>query len=171
MPNATATSLASHTKIILGIDPGSLRTGYGLIECNRHKITSIAYGVIQSKGEQVSEKLHTIYTQLCEIIHSYHPTQAAIEEVFMQLNVQSALKLGQARGAALSAIGKYNLPLEEYSARVIKKTLTGYGAASKEQVQWMVQQQLDLRTAPPPDAADALAIAICDSCYQHRSLV
>ena len=156
--------------ILLGIDPGSIRTGYGLIHANKQTVIHIAHGTIRAKGDSVAARLHYIYTALCDIILTHKPERVAIEEVFMQINVQSALKLGQARGAALMASAKYALPLHEYSARTIKKTATGYGAASKEQVQLMIQKQLALSMAPEADAADALAIAICDACCSSNIL-
>ena len=156
--------------LILGIDPGSLHTGYGIIRCEKQKLLPIAQGVIHAKGESLSERLYFIFEKLCDIIAQYQPTQIAIEEVFMKINVQSALKLGQARGAALIAAAKYALPVHEYSARIIKKTVSGYGAADKLQVQYMVKQQLQWHDALQVDAADALAIAICHSCHQRTRI-
>ena len=151
--------------IILGIDPGSIRTGFGIIKSEKNNITHIAHGTIHAKGDNIPARLHFIYQQLCETIQSHQPNEAAIEEVFMQINIQSALKLGQARGAALIALAQSALPIAEYSARVIKKTTVGYGAASKEQVQFMVRAQLKLSANPQADAADALAIAICHAAH------
>ena len=153
--------------IILGIDPGSIRTGFGVIKNEKNNLTHIAHGTIHAKGNDVSTRLHFIYRELNEIIALHQPNEAAIEEVFMQINIQSALKLGQARGAALIAIAHHAVSVHEYSARVIKKTAVGYGAASKEQIQFMVRAQLKLSTHPQADAADALAIAICHA--QHKT--
>ena len=150
--------------IIIGIDPGSIRTGFGIIRSEKQNLTHVAHGTIHAKGNAMPERLHFIYRELSDIIAKYKPNAAAIEEVFMQINVQSALKLGQARGAALIALAKYALPIAEYSPRVIKKTMTGYGAAAKEQIQLMVRAQLGLSENPQADAADALAIAICHAC-------
>lgn len=155
--------------IILGIDPGSVRTGYGLIRVENNRFTHITHGTAHAKGETVAERLHHIHTTLSDVVQTYLPHEAAIEEVFMKVNVQSAIKLGQARGAAMVAVACYAVPLHEYSARVIKKTATGYGAASKEQVQFMVRAQLQLPVNPQADAADALAIAICHA--QHRNRI
>ncbi|MCX7125231.1 MAG: crossover junction endodeoxyribonuclease RuvC [Gammaproteobacteria bacterium] len=152
--------------IIIGIDPGSIRTGFGVIKSEKQNLTHIAHGTINAKGDSIPQRLHYIYRELCEIIIAHKPDQAAIEEVFMQVNVQSALKLGQARGAALVALAGYALPIAEYSPREIKKTAAGYGAASKEQIQFMVRAQLKLSANPQADAADALAIAICHACHQ-----
>ncbi|OGT26180.1 MAG: crossover junction endodeoxyribonuclease RuvC [Gammaproteobacteria bacterium RIFCSPLOWO2_02_FULL_42_14] len=151
--------------LIIGIDPGSIRTGYGLIHSEKNKLLHVAHGAIHAKGDMMATRLHMIYEKLCEIIATYKPDTAAIEEVFMRINVQSALKLGQARGAALIALAHYAIPIHEYSARSVKKTATGYGAADKAQIQFMVRTQLGLSENPPIDAADALAIAIC--CAAH----
>ncbi|OGT42764.1 MAG: crossover junction endodeoxyribonuclease RuvC [Gammaproteobacteria bacterium RIFCSPHIGHO2_12_FULL_40_19] len=155
--------------IILGIDPGSIRTGFGIIKSDKNKLSHIAHGTISAKGKTVSERLHDIHQKLCDIIAEHNPVEAAIEEVFMQINVQSALKLGQARGAAMVALAHHALPVSEYSPREIKKTASGYGAATKEQMQFMVKTQLSLPLNPQADAADALAIAICHS--QHRAFL
>lgn len=129
----------------------------------------IAHGTIHAKGNDVPTRLHYIHRELCEIIAKHQPNEAAIENVFMQINFQSALKLGQARGAALVALAHHALPIAEYSAREIKKTAVGYGAASKEQIQFMVRAQLKLTSTPQADAADALAIAICHA--QQRNIL
>lgn len=155
--------------MIIGIDPGSIKTGFGIIKNEKNKLTQIAYGTIHAKGDSVAARLYFIYKNLCEIILLYQPNESAIEEVFMHANVQSALKLGQARGAALVALAHHVVPVHEYSARVVKKTATGFGAADKTQIQFMVKMQLGLKENPPVDAADALAIAICHA--QHHFLV
>src|SRR3990167_4538846 len=149
---------------ILGIDPGSQHTGVGLIHTSKKKITHIAHDIIHTKGGALSERLHFIFEKICMAIETHRPARIAIEEVFIKRNVQSALKLGQARSAALIAAAKYHIPVYEYSARTIKKTIAGYGAADKSQMQYMVRLQLQLPITPPADAADALAIAMCDSC-------
>ncbi len=151
--------------IIIGIDPGSIRTGFGIIHSEKNNLSHIAHGTIHTKGNTAPERLLTIYQELQEILAIHKPTEAAIENVFMQINVQSALKLGQARGVALIALAQYALPTAEYSPREIKKTMAGYGAASKEQIQFMVRAQLKLSANPQADAADALAIAICHACH------
>lgn len=151
---------------ILGIDPGSIKTGFGIVHSENQRITHITHGHIATKGKTIAERLHYLHEQLCEIIQTYEPQEAAIEQVFVKNNVQSALKLGQARGVALIALARYALPINEYAPRQIKKTATGYGAASKSQVQFMIRSQLKLTTQVQEDAADALAIAICHC--QHR---
>ncbi len=151
---------------ILGIDPGSRRTGYGVIEIEKSKSTWIAHGHIATEAQDVSQRLWKINQKLCEIIQEYLPHEAAIEQVFMSQNPQSALKLGQARGAALVAVAHYALPVAEYSPRQIKQAVAGYGAAEKTQVQYMIKLILGLKTTIQADAADALAIAICHSHYR-----
>lgn len=152
--------------IIIGIDPGSIKTGFGVIKNEKNKLLHIAHGTIHAKGDSVAERLYFIYKNLCEIILLHQPNESAVEEVFMHANVQSALKLGQARGVALVALAHHAVPVHEYGARVVKKTATGYGAADKTQMQFMVKMQLHLKENPPADAADALAIAICHAQHQ-----
>ena len=147
--------------IILGIDPGSIRTGFGIIHSEKNNLSHITHGTIHAKGDDVPARLHYIHRELCDIIAHHQPHEAAIEEGFMKINIQSALKLGQARGVALIALAHHGLSIAEYSAREIKKTAVGYGAASKEQIQFMVRAQLKLTVNLQADAADALAIAIC----------
>lgn len=145
--------------IILGIDPGSRITGYGVIKMTGVKPVYITSGCIRIAEHDVSRRLQYIYRGLSEIITAYQPHEAAIEQIFMHQNPNSALKLGQARGAAIVAVA--DRPLAEYSARQIKQSVVGYGAAKKEQVQQMIQVLLNLSGRPQADAADALAVAIC----------
>ena len=147
--------------IILGIDPGSRITGYGVIKVEKNKNTYITCGNINIKNASLAEKLRQIFAGLNEIILAHQPTEAAIEQVFMHNNPDSAIKLGQARGAAMVAVANQFISLAEYSARQIKQAVVGYGAASKEQVQHMVCQLLQLEKPPQADAADALACALC----------
>lgn len=147
--------------IILGIDPGSRITGYGIIEQKNNQLFYIASGCIRTKGDFLAPKLDMIFNGVSEIIKQYQPTEFAIEQVFMAKNPDSALKLGQARGAAIVAATQADLYVCEYSARQIKQAVVGTGAASKEQVQQMVMQILKLSAKPQADAADGLAIAIC----------
>lgn len=144
--------------VIIGIDPGSRKTGYGLIRVQGNASFHLAHGCLVLKGETLAERLQQIFTGLRELILHYQPQEAAIEQVFMHENPNSALKLGQARGAALVAV---SMPVNEYSARRIKQSIVGYGAASKEQVQQMVKRLLNLQAKLQSDAADALAIALC----------
>jgi crossover junction endodeoxyribonuclease RuvC len=154
--------------IILGIDPGSRVTGFGVIEATGSRHRYITSGCIKTKAEDLGGRLYQIYEGLSEIIDTYQPQHAAIEKVFVKENVDSALKLGQARGAALVAMAKYQLALAEYAPRLIKKTVVGYGGADKNQIQQMIKVLLCLSDVPQTDAADALAIAICHACHRHH---
>lgn len=155
--------------VILGVDPGSRCTGYGLIKQVGNKLTCIAHGHIVVQDADLPSRLWQIYGSLCDIIETHQPQLAAIERVFVNRNVASALKLGQARGAALVAMAKYTLPVGEYSPREIKQASVGYGAADKKQVQHMIKVLLNLPETPQSDAADALAIAICHAhCYKFK---
>lgn len=150
---------------IIGIDPGSCRTGYGIIRLEGNRHIHVASGHLDVSHYALSEKLRRIFLGLNDLIHTYGPEEAAIEQVFMHANPNSALKLGQARGAAIVAL---DMPVAEYSARQVKKSVVGHGAAKKEQVQFMVTRLLNLTKALQADAADALAIALCHA--QARNL-
>jgi len=148
--------------IILGIDPGSRRMGFGVIEVKLKVINYITCGYISlEKLPNVGAKLQQIYKDVTAIIKQYKPEHGAIEQVFVHKNPASALKLGQARGAAIVAIANQQLVLGEYSAREVKQAVVGYGNADKAQVQHMIATLLSLQQAPQADAADALAIAMC----------
>ena len=149
--------------IILGIDPGSRITGYGLIQVEKTQATYVASGCIRMTTDDLPARLLTIYQNVGELIRQYAPSQAAIEQVFVGKSVSSALKLGHARGAAILAIAEADLPLGEYAPRTIKQAVAGTGAADKEQVQAMVVRLLGLNRTPSADAADALAVALCHS--------
>lgn len=144
--------------IIIGIDPGSRKTGYGIIQQQNNQTIYISSGCITSQNNQPLERLQKIFLTLKQIVSEHQPHEAAIEQIFMHENPNSALKLGQARGAAIVA---FEIPLAEYSARQVKQSVVGYGAASKEQVQHMVQRLLNLSQKLQADEADALAIALC----------
>ncbi len=147
---------------ILGIDPGSRRTGYGIIEArNSGKETAwIASGTIATTGEH-NQRLKRIFAQIEKLIRQYDPDEVSIERVFVHRNADSALKLGQARAAALCGTFEADLPVSEYAARYVKKAVVGKGNADKTQVQLMVRVLLGLRETPDSDAADALALALC----------
>ncbi len=147
---------------ILGIDPGSRRTGYGVIDVRGNSMSPVAWGVIRTDAtDSFPDRLLQIHEKLSEVIALHKPTEAAVENVFLAKNVASALKLGQARGAAIIACRIHRIPVHEYSAKEIKTAATGYGAASKEQVGGMVCRLLGIREDVPPDASDALAMAFC----------
>jgi crossover junction endodeoxyribonuclease RuvC len=147
--------------IILGIDPGSRITGFGVVRMQGQKIEYIASGCIKIKDGILSDKLNKIFDCISEVVQEYKPDEAAIEQVFMSKNADSALKLGQARGAAMVAMAQHALQVAEYSARQIKQAVVGTGAADKSQVQHMVTSLLNLSASPQADAADGLAVAIC----------
>jgi crossover junction endodeoxyribonuclease RuvC len=154
---------------ILGIDPGSRLTGFGVVNVLRNgRLQYVASGVVRiPKGAELALRLKTVFDGVEEIIQTYQPTVLAIEKVFMAKNADSALKLGHARGAAICGSLAARLPLAEYSARQIKNAVVGRGGAEKRQVQHMVKTLLQLPGAPSPDAADALACAIC---HAHHSV-
>ena len=145
---------------ILGIDPGSQITGFGVVDTVGNRTTAVEWGSIRTSGEH-SDRLRKIFLGVGQIVREYRPTEIAIERVFLSRNADSALKLGQARAAAICATFESSVPIYEYSARHIKKAVVGRGAAEKDQVQRMVQMILGVREAIAPDAADALAAAIC----------
>lgn len=147
---------------ILGIDPGSRATGWGLIEKQGNRLLHIDNGVITTRAnEPLSDRLGTIYQHLSQVIHRYTPTAVAVEEIFMAKNALSALKLGHARGVALLAGFNHDLPVAEYSALQVKSAVVGYGRAGKQQIQEMVRILLKLPEIAQEDASDALAVAIC----------
>jgi crossover junction endodeoxyribonuclease RuvC len=159
--------------IILGIDPGSRVTGFGLVHFKYESRVPqyIASGCIRTTlAPTLSERLGMIFEGINEIITQYHPHIVAIEKVFLKHNVLSALKLGHARGAAMTACAMHGLEVIEYAPRAIKKAVVGYGAAEKAQVQKMIVELLSLNHAPATDAADALAIAICHGHHHAYSL-
>lgn len=153
--------------IILGIDPGSRTTGYGIINHLGNKHEYVESGCIRTQGDNLADKLAQIFEGLSHIINNHLPHEVAIEQVFMARNADSAFKLGQARGAAIVAATQHKLPVTEYSARQVKQAIVGRGAAQKTQVQHMVCQLLDLAQKPQEDAADALAIALCHAHTQQ----
>ena len=147
--------------MILGIDPGSNITGFGIIDATGGKYKYITSGSIRTVKDHFSKQLQQIYTGIYDLVTSYNPDEVAIEQVFMHASPASALKLGQARGAAIVAAARENIKLAEYSARQVKQAVVGYGNAEKTQVQHMVKLLLKLKDKLQEDEADALAIAIC----------
>ncbi|MBE5213219.1 crossover junction endodeoxyribonuclease RuvC [Pectobacterium quasiaquaticum] len=155
--------------IIVGIDPGSRVTGYGIIRQQGRHLTYLGSGCIRTVVDDMPTRLKLIYAGVSEIITQFRPDCMAIEQVFMAKNPDSALKLGQARGVAIVAGVNQDLPVFEYAARLVKQTVVGTGAADKKQVQHMVRSLLKLSASPQADAADALAIAITH-CHFSQSL-
>lgn len=149
------------SKRILGIDPGSRFTGYGIIELKAGKSIWVNSGCIKVKADNLAEKLCIIAENINILLDEFQPDEMAIEKVFVSHNVDSALKLGQARGAAITAVALRKLPVSEYTATQIKKAVVGKGNASKIQVQHMMVNLLGLSRSPQEDAADALAVALC----------
>jgi len=152
---------------VVGIDPGSTITGYGVIESDGVRSVYVTHGHIRVKGENFAEKLGHIHQALGDVIDEWQPSTAAIEQVFVSNNPMSALKLGQARGAAITAVVTRGLTLAEYSARTVKQVVTGSGAAEKTHVQTLIKAQLDIKRKLQVDAADGLAIALC---HAHTAL-
>jgi crossover junction endodeoxyribonuclease RuvC len=146
---------------ILGIDPGSRVTGFGLVDFANERARYVASGSISSADGPFAERLRLIFHSVAEIVAEYQPEVVAIETVFVHRNAMSALKLGQARSAALCATFALNIGVYEYAPREIKQAVVGSGAATKAQVQHMVVSLLGLNGQPLPDAADALAAALC----------
>jgi crossover junction endodeoxyribonuclease RuvC len=145
---------------ILGIDPGLRMTGFGVVEFRGDKLVCVTCGCIRTGDGELPERLGVILRDLATVIAQHRPTEVAVEKVFVNINPQSTLLLGQARGAAISAAVLANLPVAEYTALQVKQAVVGHGKAAKEQVQEMVRRLLDLRAVVSPDAADALACAI-----------
>jgi crossover junction endodeoxyribonuclease RuvC len=154
---------------ILGIDPGSRITGYGLIESDGVRSVHLAHGILRLEGEALPPRLGEIYHRISELIERYRPAVMAIEQVFVSKNAASALKLGQARGAAICAAIGQGLAVAEYTPSRIKQSVVGSGRADKVQIQHMVKMILNLPAAPQADAADALAVALSHA-HSHTTL-
>lgn len=153
--------------IILGIDPGSRLCGYGVIAVDGSRLEQLDCGVIQVAALPFSERLQRIFDELSRVIALYNPQVAAIEEVFVGKSASSALKLGQARGAAMVACSSHALEIHEYATRKVKQAVTGNGRADKAQMQHMIRILLKLTRPPGEDAADALSVAVCHAHTMH----
>ncbi len=156
--------------LILGIDPGSRKTGFGIINYVSGQSEYVTSGVIRLPGGDLAERLKIIFDSVTELVDQHCPRELAIEQVFMARSAGSALKLGQARGAAIVACVAQNMEVAEYSARQIKQSVVGTGAADKTQVQHMVKVLLKLPAEPQEDAADALAAALCHA-HTRQSMI
>ena len=154
---------------ILGIDPGTVTMGYGVIESNEDEITLIDYGALNCPARSpIGERLSYLYSELSKIVSRYQPDAVAIEQPFLARNVKSALAVGRAQAVAILAAANSGIPCYEYTPTQVKQRVADYGASSKEQIQEMVRLQLGLSQIPQPnDAADALEIAICHSREVH----
>ena len=146
---------------ILGIDPGLRVTGFGIIEQTGQRLTYVTSGVIRTSDADLPSRLGTIFDGIATLIREHAPDQSAIEKVFVNVNPQSTLLLGQARGAAICGLVAGGVPVAEYTALQLKQAVVGYGRATKEQMQQMVMRLLSLTGLPGTDAADALGMAIC----------
>ena len=149
--------------IIIGIDPGLIKTGYGIVSMKNEKPELIDFGIISpNPNDTISNRIFTIFSDIEQLINTYSPSVFSIEDIFYSRNFKSAMLLGQARGAAVLAAAKYKLPIFEYSAKKVKQSITGNGNADKTQVQYMVIKILNIKTTSMPlDASDALGIALC----------
>lgn len=157
--------------IILGIDPGLLRTGWGVIRAKGNKLEYVAHGVILPPAKvELATRLGAIFNGLCEIIEIHRPDEAAIEETFVANSPKTSILLGQARGAAMVALSHKNLDVFEYSTRLIKKAVVGTGAAEKDQIGFMVKRLLPTSNVNNADAADALAAAIAHSSLRNAPM-
>jgi crossover junction endodeoxyribonuclease RuvC len=155
----------------LGIDPGTVTMGYGVVESSDDKMTMVGCGALNIKERSpIGERLSYLYRELLDIIEHYRPDTVAVEQPFVASNVRSAMAIGRAQSIALLAAATQHLPCHEYTPAQVKQVVTSYGASSKEQVQEMVRLQLGLAEVPQPDdAADALAVAICHLREMHLS--
>ena len=155
--------------IVLGIDPGTITMGFGVIECQESDVSLIKYGAINTPSRSpIGERLSFLYSNLQSIIAEYHPQTVAVEQPFVAKNAKSAFAIGRAQAVAILAAANGHLPCFEYTPAEIKLRVANYGASSKEQIQQMVMLQLDLKEIPEPsDAADALAVALCHVQVMH----
>lgn len=146
---------------IIGIDPGLRRTGWGVIACEGSRLTHVAHGVVAPRDSLcLADRLLCLFEELTAVILAHAPHEAAVEETFVNTNAQSSLKLGHARAAAMLAPARLGLPVAEYAARSVKKSVVGVGQADKDQIAFMIARLLPTAGAPTADAADALAVAI-----------
>lgn len=154
------------TILILGVDPGLNRCGWGLVASEGARLTHVAHGVITPKStQQLASRLHDIFEGLCAVIELHRPHEAAVEETFVNSNARAALALGQARGVALAAAARRGLAVAEYSPATIKKSIVGSGAADKTQIAFMVKRLLPTAGEMTADSADALGVALCHAAH------
>jgi crossover junction endodeoxyribonuclease RuvC len=153
-------------RLILGVDPGLNRCGWGVIRCEGARLSHIAHGVIKPRvQQQLASRLHDVFAGLASVIAEYCPDEAAVEETFVNSNARAALALGQARGVAMAAAASRGIDVAEYAPATIKKAVVGSGAADKDQISFMVQRLLPAAGAVNADAADALAVALCHAAH------
>ncbi|MBL8538130.1 MAG: crossover junction endodeoxyribonuclease RuvC [Hyphomonadaceae bacterium] len=156
--------------LILGVDPGLNRCGWGLVVRDGARLSHVAHGVIAPrKQQQLASRLHDVFAGLCEVIARYAPHEAAVEETFVNANARAALALGQARGVALAAAAQSGLTVAEYAPATIKKAIVGSGGADKTQIAFMVRRLLPTAGDVTADAADALGVALCHAAHGNLS--
>lgn len=156
--------------IIIGIDPGLVKTGWGVISFNGQSVTHMGSGTIKTNAKDgLAYRLQHLCVSLQKVVDQFSPTEAAIEETFVNKNAQSSLKLGHARGALIATLAHHDLPPAEYAPRLVKQSVTGTGRAEKHQIATMIQYMLPGSTPDSEDAADALAIALCHA--HHRNTI
>ena len=155
---------------VLGIDPGTIKMGYGFLDETDDGLTLVRCGVVEaSPNLPVEKRLQRLYSTLLELVHEYRPDQVAIEEPFVHRNVRSAMMVGEAKAVAILAATSLGAPVSHYAPRQVKQAVTSYGGSDKKQVQEMVRLQLGLSTSPEPlDASDAIAVALC---HLHQTLL
>jgi crossover junction endodeoxyribonuclease RuvC len=146
---------------VLGVDPGTIRCGWGVVDCDGPRLAHVASGIVEAGRGDIAVRLSSIHAELLDVIARHVPAEFSLERNFVARNVQSAFRLGEARGVAMAAAAASGLSLHEYTPMMIKKSVVGYGRADKEQVQLAVQRLLGLTELPATDAADALAAALC----------
>jgi crossover junction endodeoxyribonuclease RuvC len=157
---------------ILGIDPGTVTTGYGVVEESQDCVTSVDFGEIcPPPRSQIGERLSYIYSRLLQIIVAYRPEVVAVEQPFVGKNIKSALAIGRSQAIAILAAAGNGIPVFEYTPAQVKQQVSNFGAGSKEQIQEMVRLQLGLPGIPPSDASDALAVALCHSSHTRLSRI
>lgn len=150
--------------LVIGIDPGTATTGYGLVRpLQNGELELVDFGIVSTKaGKKMPSRLYALYSELNQVLERHSPDAAAVEKLFFQRNVTTAISVGQARGVALLTMAQANIPVDEYSPNEVKLAVSGYGSADKRQMQEMVKALLRMESSPEPDdAADALAVAIC----------
>jgi len=154
---------------VLGIDPGLVRTGWGAVEMEGNRISHVGNGTCASAGEDLASRLLSLFEQLTDIVHVLRPDAAAVEQTFVNKDAAVTLKLGQARAVALLVPAKAGLAVGEYAPNAVKKAVVGVGHAQKQQVEHMVKMQLPKVESDGPDAADALAIALCHAHHMRAA--
>jgi len=157
--------------VVLGLDPGSNITGYGIIHYQDRSARFIDCGCLYLKGYRLSQRLKQLQQDLEQLVDMHQPTTVAIEQVFMNRFADAALKLGQARGAAIVTLTQRQLAINEYAPRQVKQAVASYGGANKQQIRYMIAQLLQLNAQPSNDAADALAIALCHAHMSASQLI